>query len=68
MRSFIDAIDDEEISHELSNAMHGNGAFQLFKQSLAKHELESEWYQFRKEAYKVLALEWCEENNITVSA
>ena len=44
---------------------YGKGAFRRFKDSVIRLGLDQRWYQWRDEAYKKKAIEWCEENGIT---
>lgn len=64
MEKFIELIDDEGISNKLENAIHGRGAFRYFKDTLYQFGIENEWYEYRNEKYKEIALEWCKENGI----
>ena len=46
------------------DAFHGSGPFRRFKDGLCRYDLEQEWYDFRDEAYKQIARDWCNANNI----
>lgn len=65
MEDFIDEIDNNEIKGELYDAIRGKGAFRRFKDTIRYLNIESEWYEFKANALKKLAIEWCEENNIS---
>jgi hypothetical protein len=64
MEEFAHSVESERISTELVNALHGKGAFRYFKDTLRRHRIEKEWYAFRDEALREIAIEWCEENQI----
>lgn len=64
MQNFINQIEDEKIQDQLDNAIHGRGAFRMFKDTLLRLKIEQSWYEFRDNAYKKIAINWCEENDI----
>ena len=65
MRDFADSVKSERIGEELSNSLHGKGAFRYFKDTLRRHRgLESAWFEFRSEALAEMARDWCEENHV----
>lgn len=45
----------------LSDAIHGSGAFRRFQTAVDRLGLRDAWFAFRKERYKVIAIDWCEE-------
>ena len=65
MEDFINVIDNNEIKGELYDAIRGKGAFRRFKDTIRYLNIESKWYEFKANALKKLAIEWCEENNIS---
>ncbi|MBX9721649.1 MAG: UPF0158 family protein, partial [Candidatus Obscuribacterales bacterium] len=67
MKNFAEAQTDEDYASDLQSAIHGSGAFKKFKKILMQHDLETEWYQFRNETFRTMALEWCETNGLTLS-
>lgn len=48
----------------LSVAIEGRGAFRRFKDTVNRLGIDDEWYNYRDEANKRKAIEWCEENNL----
>jgi len=64
MKRFCDTIEDETLREELLNAIHGSGAFRMFKDVLYRHDIEKEWFAFKNEAFKEIAIQWCKENEI----
>ena len=65
MKDFINVINNNEIKGELYDAIRGKGAFRRFKDTICYLNIESKWYEFKANALKKLAIEWCEENNIS---
>ena len=53
-----------EVFYRLSSAIKGRGVFRRFKDMLYHLGLEQQWYAFKADAYKKIAIEWCEEHNI----
>ena len=64
MRDFADSVGSERISEELSNSLHGKGAFRYFKDTLRRHGMDSAWFAFRTDALAQIARDWCEENHV----
>jgi len=64
MRQFCDSVEDEEISQSLLNAIHGRGAFRYFKDNIHRFGIADQWYKYRDNAIKNIAIEWCEDNGI----
>ena len=51
-------------SHRLEAAIQGKGAFRRFREEIRRQGLEDQFYEFRDEVLKKIAVEWCEENHI----
>ena len=64
MKRFSIYMVDDEISDILLNAISGRGAFRMFKNEIYRLGIEEEWYKYRYEKYKELAIEWCEEHGL----
>jgi hypothetical protein len=64
MEDFCYSIEDEELSGEILYAIQKSGAFRRFKEKIYQYGIEDEWYDYRDQRYKEIAIEWCEENNI----
>jgi len=64
MEEFILSLKDRNISDALYRAIKGKGAFQRFKDGIIRFDIESDWYGYREEAIKQIAIEWCELNQI----
>ena len=46
------------------SAIRGKGAFRRFKDWVIDMGIEQLWYDYRDDAYKRKAAQWCEENRI----
>ena len=64
MEEFIETIDDVKTYNQLTIAINGKGAFRRFKDTCINFDIIDDWYKFRDEKYKELAINWCEENDI----
>ena len=64
MEEFAQSVRSASIREDLLHAIHGAGAFRNFKYLVRRHEIENTWFQFRTEALRDIALDWCEENQI----
>ena len=53
-----------QVRDDLLFALHGRGAFRHFKDTLRRHGVEPAWFEFRAEALRKIAIEWCEEHQI----
>ena len=64
MQDFSRSVESDRIREDLLHAIHGAGAFRNFKETLRRHRIESDWFAFRREALRLIALNWCGENHI----
>jgi hypothetical protein len=64
MRRFADSVQDRRISDELQEAIHGAGAFRMFKSVVRRHRIEEQWYAFRDDALAEIAGDWCQARGI----
>ena len=64
MENFCVSLDKQEIGDILYDLISGSGAFRRFKDAIYKYDVEDEWYKYRDNAIKEIAIEWCRENNI----
>jgi hypothetical protein len=49
---------------ELLDALHGRGAFRMFKSAIRRLGIEEEWYRFRDSAFEEIAKDWLESNGV----
>lgn len=65
MEDFIYSLPSGEAQNKLYQAIKGKGAFRRFKDTVIYLGVDKDWYSFRDEAYKNIALEWCKENGLS---
>lgn len=51
--------------HEVIASNEGKGAFRRFKDTVQRYGIENRWYSYREEVLKNIAINWCENNNIS---
>jgi len=64
MERFCLSITDEEIRDRMYRSIKGSGAFRRFKDNIHRYNIAEEWYKYRDEALKRIAIKWCEEKDI----
>ena len=66
MNEFSESIRNHSLREELLETIQGAGAFRIFKSAIRRHHIEQEWYDFRAQALRDIAEEWCEDNGVAV--
>lgn len=61
MRRFADAVDDDRLSEELHRAIHGAGAFRMFRATIEDAGVREKWFAFKHEALREIAREALDE-------
>jgi hypothetical protein len=64
MEGFCLSVKDREVSEELYGAIKGKRAFGRFKEIIERLGMADEWYKYRDEAIKRIAIDWCKSNHI----
>lgn len=64
MVNFIETINDEDTKDMLGRLIQGKGAFRRFKDYCFKANIIENWYTYREEKYKEIAINWCKENTL----
>jgi len=64
MERFSLSADDEDMRDDLCDAIRGRGAFRRFKDRMQLYGLADDWYRYRDEALREIAIAWCEEHGI----
>jgi hypothetical protein len=64
MEKFCLSLNDEELSGKMYHSIKGKGAFRIFKDNIYEYGIEKDWFKYRGEAFKRIAIDWCEDNNI----
>lgn len=63
IEDFIETL-PENIQGEFYIAINGRGAFRRFKDMARYTGVEKQWYNFKEQKLRDIAIEWCKENNI----
>jgi hypothetical protein len=64
MEDFCLKVSDQRKQDSLLRVIRGKGAFRRFKDKIIDFEIEKQWYSYRAECFKRIAIEWCQDNNI----
>jgi hypothetical protein len=64
MERFIETVRDESAANALYRAIKGRGAFRYFKDTLDDLGIREQWFAYRNQALKEMAVEWCNDNQI----
>ncbi len=64
MENFAETISDAKLQNQLYISLNGSGAFRRFKGTCTNFNIIDDWYKFRDERYKEIAIDWCKENKI----
>lgn len=61
MEGFSYQLANERHSSVLLDAIRGRGAFRRFKDKVYDLGIEKDWYAFRDERYRQIAIDWCND-------
>lgn len=64
MEEFCLSVREQGKQDALLKAIKGKGAFRRFKDKIIEFDVENQWYSFRNEKFKEIAIEWCQDNNL----
>ena len=64
MQEFALQVESDSAREELLSAIRGKGAFRYFKDTLRRRRMEPQWHEFRAQALRQIAIDWCEENGL----
>ena len=64
MERFCLSLSDEGLQDELLYAIRGSGAFRRFKDAIYRKEIQDDWYRFRDESIKDIAIDFLESEGI----
>jgi hypothetical protein len=64
MERFCLSLSDEGLQDELLHAIRGSGAFRRFKEAIYHKEIQDDWYRFRYESIKNIAIDFLESERI----
>ena len=57
-------VSDHVKRDTLLRTIKGKGAFRRFKDKIIDLDVEEQWYSFRNERYKEIAIEWCKDSSV----
>jgi Uncharacterised protein family (UPF0158) len=64
MERFAHEYKDRRTGEELLRSIKGQGAFRRFKDTLFDLNIQDTWYEFRRQTFEQIAIEWLEEEKI----
>jgi len=64
MERFCLSLQDTKIRDTFCGSIKGRGAFRRFKDAIHEYDIADDWYKYRNNALKEIAIEWCQENGI----
>jgi hypothetical protein len=64
MDRFAREQENDRVREELLDAIHGAGAFRMFRSTVWGLGIEEAWYQFRDQAIEEIARQWLEEHHL----
>ncbi len=64
MEDFCLSLEDENLKSKMYRSIKGRGAFRRFKDNIFAYGIAEDWFKYRREVFKNIAIEWCEDNNI----
>jgi hypothetical protein len=67
MERFCLTFPDGKVSDVLLGKIRGSGAFRRFKDTIYQYGIENDWFKYRDEAYKEIAIVWLESNGLAYS-
>lgn len=62
--NFVESLPPGVAREELIHAIRGQGAFRRFKNGIYYHQIEQQWYDYRDQAYREIAIRWCRDEGI----
>lgn len=62
IEEFCFSVTDSKSKETLLRSIRGKGAFRRFKDKVFDLDLEQDWFDYRDECYKQMAIEFCENN------
>ena len=64
MIDFINTIENQEIKNNLQRMIQGKGAFRRFKDYCVEMGIIQDWYDYKEQKYKEIAINWCKRNEL----
>lgn len=67
MKRFAESRQDSGEQDALLHAIHGRGAFRMFRDAVERRGILDQWYRFREAAFEEIAITFLEANGIAYS-
>ena len=64
MEKFCLSLDDERLRDEMYYSIKGSGAFRRFKDNIYRLGIEKDWFEFKSNELRTIAIDWCKNNNL----
>jgi hypothetical protein len=64
MERFCYSIEDDDLRARLINAIRGRGAFRFFKDLIFEYGIRDDWFAYRDQAFKEIAIDWLEHHGV----
>ena len=64
MERFAHECEERRTGAELLRSIKGKGAFRRFKDTLLELDIQDAWYEFRRQEFEQIAVEWLEAEKI----
>ena len=64
MENFVYSLPAGAARQELVTAICCKGAFRRFRQGIRYHRIEQQWYNFRAQVYREIAIGWCQDESL----
>ena len=64
MSDFCDSLPDGTVRDALYIAIQGAGAFRRFKDAVNTFGVADDWYKYRAEQFKAIAIDWCQTHDL----
>ena len=64
MERFAESRSIERHRDELLDAIHGTGAFRMFRASIRRLGIEDQWYRFRESVLEQIAEDWLDAHDV----
>jgi hypothetical protein len=66
MNRFGQSLTDAGLREQVGDAIHGAGAFRMFKSTIRRLGIEHAWYDFKQRAIEDMARDWLEAHGLAV--
>ena len=67
MRRFAHRISNVATSRDVMQSIKGRDGYRKFRKVITDHDLLDQWYGFRKQCFKEMAISWCQRHGLDYS-